>query len=160
MMALFRPDAERTGPQSDTVGQSVPGELLVQFKTGAAQGDKASAPVGRINAQVLYRSSPRRESWTRRVDSWRSTSRTCPTQPAQRALAADSVVEFAEPNWIYTHQATSNDTYYTNGNLWGLYGGSTSPSSQFGSQAAVAWAGGYNNCGSVYVGIIDEGYMI
>ena len=39
------------GPQSDTVGQSVPGELLVQFKAGAAPADKARA-FGRINATM------------------------------------------------------------------------------------------------------------
>jgi subtilisin family serine protease len=80
---------------------------------------------------------------------------------AIRRLEADVAVEYAEPNWIYTHQATSNDTYYTNGSLWGMYGDATSPSNQWGSQAGEAWAasGGNENCGSVWVGIIDEGYM-
>ena len=43
------------------------------------------------------------------------------------ALKADPAVEYAEPNWIYTHQATSNDPYYTNGSLWGMYGDATTP---------------------------------
>jgi subtilisin family serine protease len=77
---------------------------------------------------------------------------------ARRALEADAVVEFAEPNWIYTHQVASNDTYYTNGSLWGMYGDATAPANQYGSQAGEAWG---RNTGSsiVYVGIIDEGYM-
>ena len=68
-------------------------------------------------------------------------------------------VEYAEPNWIYTHFATSNDTYATNGNLWGMYGATTAPANQFGSQAAVAWANNKLGSNTVYIGIIDEGYM-
>jgi subtilisin family serine protease len=68
-------------------------------------------------------------------------------------------VEYAEPNYIYEHTATSNDLYYTNGSLWGMYGSSTSPANQFGSQAAAAWANNHIGSDAVYIGIIDEGYM-
>ncbi len=68
-------------------------------------------------------------------------------------------VEFAEPNFIYTHQATSNDPLYTNGSLWGMYGSATSPANQFGSGAGTAWANNKTGSSSVIVGIIDEGYM-
>lgn len=78
---------------------------------------------------------------------------------AARELEQDPNVEFAEPNWIYEHQATSNDSYYTSGSLWGMYGDTTSPANQYGSQAGEAWAANHYNCGNVYVGIIDEGYM-
>jgi subtilisin family serine protease len=78
---------------------------------------------------------------------------------AMRGLQNEQAVEFAEPNWVYRHQASSNDTYYTNGSLWGMYGDASSPANPYGSQAAEAWAAGKTNCGSVYVGIIDEGYM-
>ncbi|NQD35961.1 S8 family serine peptidase [Permianibacter sp. IMCC34836] len=74
-------------------------------------------------------------------------------------LENDPNVEFAEPNWVYQHSATSNDTYYTNGSLWGMYGDASSPANQWGSQAAEAWAAGNTNCSNVYVGIIDEGFM-
>ena len=68
-------------------------------------------------------------------------------------------IEYAEPNFIYTHDAVSNDTYFTNGSLWGMYGAATSPANQFGSNAAVAWANGKTGSNTVYIGIIDEGYM-
>jgi subtilisin family serine protease len=68
-------------------------------------------------------------------------------------------IEYAEPNWIYTHDAESNDTYYTNGSLWGMYGDAFSPANQYGSQAAEAWAAGRTGSSTVYVGIIDEGAM-
>lgn len=72
-------------------------------------------------------------------------------------LRRDPNVEYAEPNWIYTHEATSTDPYFTNGSLWGTYGASTSPANQYGSNAAAAWAAGQTGSSTVYVGIIDEG---
>lgn len=68
-------------------------------------------------------------------------------------------VEYAEPNYIYNHCATSNDSYYTNGSLWGMYGDATSPTNIYGCQAGEAWANNHIGSSSVYVGIIDEGYM-
>ena len=68
-------------------------------------------------------------------------------------------VEYAEPNFIYTHDATSNDSYYTAGSLWGMYGDASTPANQYGSQAAEAWANNKTDASNVYVGIIDEGYM-
>jgi subtilisin family serine protease len=68
-------------------------------------------------------------------------------------------VQRAEPNWIYTHQAVSNDPYYTNGLLWGLYGPGTIPSNPYGSQAAAAWANAHVGNAAVHVAVIDEGIM-
>jgi hypothetical protein len=48
-------------------------------------------------------------------------------------------VAFAEKNWVLQTQATSNDPAVTGGNLWGMYGESSSPANAFGSQAAEAW---------------------
>jgi subtilisin family serine protease len=75
------------------------------------------------------------------------------------AKAKGEEVEFAEPNWVYTHGATTSDTYYINGSLWGMYGDATSPANQYGSQAGEAWAAGKTGSNSVYVGIIDEGFQ-
>jgi subtilisin family serine protease len=138
-------------------GQAVPGELLVQFKAGATQADRGRA-LGRVNAAFLEDVAPQ----SRRQDGHGDLI-LVHHQPdftpaaARRALASDPAVEFAEPNWIYTHQATSNDTYYTNGSLWGMYGDATSPANQFGSQAGEAWAAGHTGGADVYVGVIDEG---
>jgi subtilisin family serine protease len=40
-----------------------------------------------------------------------------------------------------------------------MYGDTSSPANQFGSQAAEAWANGKIGSNTVYIGIIDEGYM-
>ena len=79
-----------------------------------------------------------------------------------RALAilqADAAVQFAEPNWIYTHFAKTKDPYYIDGLLWGMYGDATTPTNAFGSQAGEAWEAGFIGSKSIYVGIIDEGVM-
>lgn len=76
---------------------------------------------------------------------------------AVRALANDPAIEYVEPNWIYQHAASSNDTYSINGSLWGMYSGTSSPANQYGSQAANAWAAGHTDCSNVVVGVIDEG---
>jgi subtilisin family serine protease len=75
-------------------------------------------------------------------------------------------VKYAEPNWIYKPSAGSNDTYYTNGQLWGMYGddapsavGPSGTTNQFGSQAEKAWNNGFTGSSNVYVGIIDEGFQ-
>ncbi len=66
---------------------------------------------------------------------------------------------YAEPNFIYHHTSTSNDPYFTGGNLWGMYGDLSSPANNFGSQAAEAWGRNHTGSSSISVGIIDEGAM-
>ena len=131
-----------------------PDEVLVQYKSGAGLGDfrATRGKVGAASIQTL------RDGPAGRLELLR-LPRGASVASAVRRLDADPAVEFAEPNWIYTHQATSNDTYYTNGSLWGMYGATTSPANQYGSGAGAAWAAGSENCSDVWVGIIDEGYM-
>lgn len=136
------------------------GELLVQFQPGASATAKSRA-LSRVGAAAVerVRGPNRLEGELARV----RVPAAMPLEQAMRKLEEDGAVSFAEPNWIYQHAATfaSNDTYYTNGSLWGMYGATTSPANQYGSHAAAAWAAG-NTCGAnpVYVGIIDEGVMI
>ena len=135
----------------------VAGQLIVQFRTGATENDKQRV-MGRINgnrAEVLARGN-------RRIDAGGDIElmnlRGRALRDAIADLQGDSAVDFVEPNWILQHTAVSNDTYYTNGSLWGMYGNATSPANQYGSQAGEAWASGAD-CSDVVVGIIDEGYM-
>lgn len=155
----------------------VPDEVLVQFRPGisAARKGRALGQVGAESQELLVESE------------WRTDGKgdlelvTVPPglgiAAAVRSLEAAPEVEFAEPNWIYQHmkrpapdpqpmppdgpstESVPNDPYYTLGNLWGMYGDQTSPANQYGSQAGEAWAAGNTNCNTVFVGIIDEGYM-
>jgi subtilisin family serine protease len=136
----------------------VPGEVIVKFRANAT-------PTGRGNAlrnanaaagEHIVTAEMRRNGDNEGITVVH-TSMAVPNAIA--ALRASPDVEYAEPNYIYQHSATSDDSYYTNGSLWGMYGNLSSPANQYGSQAAEAWAGGHTDCSSVYVGIIDEGYM-
>lgn len=120
---------------SDDILASVEGTIVEDIKTGAMQ--LANARKGGNTGDLIL------------VDSKLGT------MAAIEKLKSMPEVEYAEPNWIYQHFATSNDPYFTNNSLWGMSAGGN----QFGSQAATAWANNKTGSATVYVGIIDEGYM-
>ncbi|WP_374473851.1 S8 family peptidase [Arenimonas sp.] len=131
-------------------------QVIVQFRADASDADK-SRVMARVNgnrADVLSRGRGRSGD----VELLNARGH-ADIVDLLAELYADEAVEFAEPNWIVQHAATSNDTYYTNGSLWGVYGNASSPANQYGSQAAEVWASGGTSCSNVVIGIIDEGYM-
>jgi len=137
----------------------VPNEVLVKFRPGTATADMASAR-GRANGLVadVITTPPMRQLGEGELELVRLPPGMSVATAMDR-LNGHFAVEYAEPNWIYHHDIASNDTYYTNGALWGMYGDGTTPANKFGSQAGEAWAANKTKCGSVWVGIIDEGYM-
>ena len=140
--------------------QAVPNEVLIQFRADASEAAKANA---RSRAQASHDDLIAAQS--HRLDG-KGDLELAKLPPgisvaaAVRKLQSDPTVEFAEPNWIYYHEATSNDPYYTDGSLWGMYGDATSPANQYGSQAGEAWAAGHTGSNTVYVGVIDEGIQL
>ncbi len=143
-----------TGSAASSSGKYVPGQVLIQFKAGtsAAQQQNARARAGAKALERVRAATPGKGRLElASLPSGRSV------ENAIRALESDASVEFAEPNWVYTHGATSTDPYYADGSLWGMYGDASSPANQYGSQAAEAWAAGKTGSKSVYVGVIDEG---
>ncbi|MGH9657341.1 MAG: S8 family peptidase [Bryobacteraceae bacterium] len=151
------PSTPQAQGQSAAAAEIVQGDVLIQFRAGVGQAAKARAR-GRVGAQAdeLLVSESSRNDGSGDLELARIPPGLA-VQAAVRGLEADPAVQFAEPNFVYYHQATSNDPYYTNGSLWGMYGDATSPANQFGSQAGEAWAAGKTGSASVYVGIIDEG---
>jgi subtilisin family serine protease len=133
---------------------SEPGEIIIQYKPNATDSDQARA---RAKASAKSKEVIRGAQNGKGKLELASIPPGLAIAAAKRGLEADPAVAFAEPNWIYEHQATSNDPYYTNGSLWGMYGDGTSPVNQYGSQAGEAWAAGATGKSSVYVGVIDEG---
>jgi len=135
-----------------------PNEVLIKFKSGVSNA-KQSEILGRIGGKV------KEKILTKLMEKFGDKEGVTLVQMPMKALEAIarvkglSEIEYAEPNYIYTHDAVSNDTYFTNGSLWGMYGAATSPANQFGSNAATAWANGKTGSNTVYIGIIDEGYM-
>ncbi len=80
------------------------------------------------------------------------------------SLQSSPLVVYAEANrdlesTAIRKNAVSNDTYYSNGSMWNMYGDQTAKVNVFGSQAGEAWAAGKTGSSSVYVGIIDEGFQ-
>lgn len=136
----------------------VEGEVIVKFNDSAKAADRGVALAvvqGRVASRILTRAmqaSGDREGLTMVTTAMDAAE-------AARALAAQPGVDYAEPNYCYYHDAVSNDTYYTNGSLWGMYGDATTPANVYGSQAGEAWAAGHTGSASVYVGEIDEGIM-
>ncbi|WP_064196193.1 MULTISPECIES: S8 family peptidase [Emticicia] len=135
-----------------------PNEVLVKFKTGVSESKKSEILDkigGKLKEKIL----------TKLMERFGDNDGIQLVQIPMNALEAIARVkglgeiEYIEPNYIYTHDAVSNDPYFTNGSLWGMYGSTTSPANQFGSNAAVAWANGKTGTNTVYIGIIDEGYM-
>jgi subtilisin family serine protease len=143
----------------------VPNQVLIKFKTGGSEGARASAnALSLIGGEVVENISTdamKSSNAKRGVNggSLLLVTTKLGTRKAIDVLKGSAEIEYAEPNWIYNHYATSNDTYFTNGSLWGMYGSTSSPANQYGTGAASAWAANKTGSSSVYVGIIDEGYM-
>lgn len=138
-------------------GQYVLDEVLVKFNPGAS--DEAKNEIfSRVGGEVVEYIFTNAMKTSGEKEGIYLIHTSLPAKEAIMMLSAPEV-NYAELNYIYHHYATSNDPYYTNGNLWGMYSASSSPSNQYGSRAADAWANGNTGSSDVYVGIIDEGYM-
>ena len=126
--------------QNPDVPQYVPGEVLVKFKETAQEGDLADAfNRGGLNVRKFIRGHATLALMNTKLH----------TEAALQALQNHPAVEYAQPNWIYTH-TSANDPDYMAGKLWGLGGG-------FGSGADQAWGNGFTGAQDVYVAVIDEG---
>lgn len=142
--------------QPQTTQKYVPNELLVKFKSGVAASSRGSALLrisGSVDEQIV--TNAMRQAGDN--EGFFVVKTTMDPLEAMKVMKGSAEIEYAEPNWIYTYGATSTDTYFTNGSLWGMYGASTTPANQWGSNAAAAWAVGHTGSKSVYIGVIDEG---
>jgi subtilisin family serine protease len=156
-------DLEAAANNAQVSGQPefVANELLVKFKAGTSVAARGKA-LGLLGASVqehIHTAAMKRANDNEGIYLLRVSANALDAITKAKGLAE---VEYAEPNWIYQHQQqtyTSNDTYYTNGSLWGMYSSLTTPSNGFGSGAAKAWTNGKIGSSTVFVGIIDEGYM-
>ena len=162
MLALGVSSAADAGGRPDLVKQGLAqgkqyaaGELIIQYRSFATAADKAR--VGKalgngVTADVLARKGSKQGVYGDlelvRFNFPAGTQMSAKID----AIINDPAVDFAEPNWLVRHMATSNDPEVVANKLWGMTG-------TFGSQASVAWAANKTNCSNVVVGIIDEGYM-
>jgi subtilisin family serine protease len=142
-----------------------PGEVLVGFRKDSGQKDRDAA-IARAKGRLVKRLATELdldmgESGVHRIATDLSV------EDAIDLLRKDPNVEFAEPNWLVTHSDVSDDTYYANGSLWGMYGddlpsavGPAGTTNAFGCEAEKAWDAGQTGSSDVCVGIVDEGMQI
>ncbi len=135
----------------------VPNQILVKFKKGVSETSKGKA-FGKIAGNVSEKILTKAMQHFGDNDGFYVVNTPLAVLDAIGKVKGVDV-EFAEPNYTYQHELASNDNYFTNGSLWGMYGDASSPANQYGSQAAEAWASGHTGSATVFVGIIDEGAM-
>lgn len=151
--------------QTEEQMRFVPGEILIKLKDGnqstaRTKTDVLSLIKGSIVETINTNAMKASNAKTRgSVGELILVSTKLETKEAIALLKKSAEIEYAEPNWIYHHYATSNENFFTNGSLWGMYGVATSPANPFGSQATAAWAANHTGSQTIYIGIIDEGYM-
>ena len=158
-------DAAANAASQASNAEYVPNEMLVKFKKGTTQSARAKV-VGLLNASI------KEHIHTAAMKHFGDDQGVLLLKINENALdgisraKAFGEIEYAEPNWVYKHQATSNDPYVTtsivSSQLWGMYSATVTgggKANQFGIGATSAWEANKLGSSSVYVGIIDEGYM-
>ena len=146
------------GALQTVTGQFVPNELLIKFKKTTSQKSRTqllSIINGKISEQIITGAMINAGD----DEGVYLVSTTKDVFSAIARMKGESDVAYAEPNWIYSHAIVSDDKYFINGSLWGMYGDNTSPANQYGCQAALAWAAEHTGSSDVFVGVIDEGAM-
>lgn len=139
---------------ASSLPERAPDELLVHFNAGAGAA-------GRAQALAAISGEPMEVLWSDGAgDAGEQLLRVKLTgrigvDQAIEMLSQRPAVKFAEPDFVVSTQAVSNDLRYTDGTLWGMRGDSSG--SFYGAAADEAWAAGYTGSASTVVGVVDSG---
>lgn len=143
----------------------VPNELLIKFKASTSERSRTQT-LSFINGKISEHLLTAAMQYAGDNEGIYLVHTDVDIFQAMARMKGESNIEYAEPNFIYTHAAISTDTYYIDGSLWGMYSddlpssvGPLRTTNQYGSQAEKAWAAGHTGSSSVYIGVIDEGAM-
>lgn len=134
------------------VDEAADGHLLLKFKAGASQAERADA-LHQVGGSIGDSFGFDGREHVQKVKLGENVS----VDQAVQTLSSDSAVDYAEQDSIVHAQVLSNDPGWTAGRMWGMAGDQSSPSNQYGSQAAEAWAAGYTGSTKVAVGVVDSG---
>jgi subtilisin family serine protease len=140
--------------------QFVPNKVLIQLRTNTG-GEVKVAIRSRIDALRFETVSLTSQGELVLVDLPQDES----VDSAIARLRDLPGVAFAQKNWIYTlQQVESDDPYYRNGRLWGMYSddspteiGPPKTTNPYGCQAEKAWAANSIGSRNVCVGLLDDG---
>lgn len=154
--------AVETGPDGSRYRA---GELLVQFRSDVTD-QQITGVFQRGRLGVIKHIQTRSMRDHGRIGITRvATGLSVPE--AVRLLNRLPGVEFAEPDYVATQEFESNDPFYVDGSLWGMFGddqpspvGPAPTYNPFGAQAEMAWAAGFIGSPDVCVGIIDGGLQL
>jgi hypothetical protein len=150
----------RLGAQSAAAPpEFVPGELIVKYRADAQPASRGRARAGAAVmavAELARGAAARGHGHTELVRLSRGAS----MQAARRLLQGDPAVEYAEPNWIYRHQAAPPDDPMF-GEQWALENsGQTVAGTRGIVDADIDALDGWSAITSgdrAYVGVLDEG---
>jgi subtilisin family serine protease len=147
LSAISQANTNADGSQQEYV----PGELLIKFKSGVTEASKANV-LEKITGKVKQHILTKAMETVGDKEGLFLVNTPIGVYNAINNAKAFQEVEYAEPNFIYTHETvTANDPLL--GDLWGM-------GTNYGSNASAAWNSGLSNSTgskSVAVGIIDEG---
>ena len=137
----------------------VPGELIVKYRSNtapAARGRARNAAGATVLGELTARAAERGHGRTELVRLPPGAA----LDAARAALQRDPAVEYAEPNWIYSHQAAPNDPLFPQ--QWALENtgqpvGGLRGTADADIDALDGWAASSARGEKVYVGVIDEG---
>ncbi len=117
-----------------------PGQFLVKFKTGASKlirNEAMEASRSVVGEKIVTAAMSYAED-----DEGVTLMKTkMAVLEAIQVMLQSEAVEYAEPNHIYTHDATSDDPYVTDGMLWGMCSSTATDggvANQFGIGATTA----------------------
>ena len=163
IVALGGSGTSRIAAQSATAQlRAVPGELIVKYRTDSTvttRGRARAAAAAGLLQGLAERGAARGSGHIELVRVANAAS----VEAAIAALRRDPSVEYAEPNWIYTHHAAApNDPMFAQ--QWALENsgqavGGTRGVADADVDALDAW-NARMPAAPVYVGVIDEGIDI
>ena len=167
-LELFGSLEDRTVPTMNLATTSViSDEILVQYSSGTNVQLRAQS---RYNLNVQLKDEILSAERLKMGDGAMELIKLPAGMSNQKALdwfSRQPGVVFAEPNDRVTASAVSNDTYYTNGQLWGMEGsdsptpvGPAGTTNIYGINAEAAWNDGQTGSKSIFVGIVDTGIQV
>lgn len=154
------PQSQSDAPDSPATPDNfeyVPNELLVQFSPDCSSELRAArlAQIGGRVLEVVETPAMRALGHPGLV----RVQTNLDPRFAASLLSNRTGIGFAEPNGILRTQAVSNDPFFVQNRMWGLYSPSPAPANSFGIGARDAWARGITGSKSVVVGIVDTGIL-
>jgi thermitase len=158
----FSPRVENLEPRDLLAADFVPGELLIQFEPGYQPTFSDEVSSSYTVSETIHTMAMK--EFDVGIMQVVKLPENADVLAAARHYSQQPNIVYAEPNWIFSQNAISNDARYVDGSLWGMESddspinvGPSGTTSLFGSQAEEAWNSGSIGSRGIVVGIVDTG---